>query len=60
LRPERCAADDIDTSHNAAFEVRCARSGVRATNAVSATLESPPRERCDRSATAVRCDGDHG
>ena len=28
LRTERFAAEDIDTSHDAAFEVRCARSGV--------------------------------
>jgi ferredoxin-NADP reductase len=31
LRTERFAADAIDTSQDAAFEVRCARSGVRQT-----------------------------
>ncbi|MEW2507753.1 PDR/VanB family oxidoreductase [Amycolatopsis sp. NPDC047767] len=31
VRTERFAADDIDTSQDAAFEVRCARSGVRRT-----------------------------
>lgn len=31
VRTERFAADHIDTSHDAAFEVRCARSGVRRT-----------------------------
>jgi ferredoxin len=31
VRTERFAADDIDTSHDAAFEVSCARSGVRRT-----------------------------
>ncbi|MEU1600529.1 PDR/VanB family oxidoreductase [Streptomyces sp. NPDC005708] len=29
VRTERFAADEVDTSHDAAFEVRCARSGVQ-------------------------------
>ena len=44
VRTERFAADDIDTSRDAAFEVRCARSGVQRTIPASQSILAALRD----------------